>query len=45
MQRTTWGYAQRAMLHISAGWNISKKVLVNIVSPLDDLFKKGMIDW
>lgn len=25
--------------------HVSKKALVNIVSPLDDLFKKGKIDW
>jgi site-specific recombinase XerD len=25
--------------------HVSKKNLVNIISPLDDLFKKGKIDW
>ena len=25
--------------------HVSKKALVNIVSPLDDLFNKGKIDW
>ena len=25
--------------------HVSKKALVNIISPLDDLFNKGIIDW
>ena len=25
--------------------HVSKKALVNIISPLDDLFRNGKIDW